>query len=186
LRLTGGIGDILIKAQWDDKRQWYEKYIYEFTYYLLVIVIMLNIFLAIIVSTFAQLRDQKKAIMEDMKGVCFVCGLSREALDRDGNGFETHIKKDHYLWHYVHFLVHLREKDPTEYTGVESCVAELLVKGDIAWMPLDKALTMDLGVQEQSEPEAVKARLAQLEALLEQANAKLELRQSSEQALRLD
>ncbi len=150
-----------------------------------VIVIMLNIFLAIIVSTFAQLRDQKKAIMEDMKGVCFVCGLSREALDRDGNGFEAHIKQDHYLWHYVHFLVHLREKDPTEYTGVESCVADLLAKGDIAWMPLDKALSMNMGVQEQSEPEAIQERLTQLEALLAQATAKLELRQGSEQALRL-
>lgn len=150
-----------------------------------VIVIMLNIFLAIIVSTFAQLRDQKKAIMEDMKGVCFVCGLSREALDRDGNGFEAHIKQDHYLWHYVHFLVHLREKDPTEYTGVESCVADLLAKGDIAWMPLDKALSMNTGVQEKSEPEAIQERLTQLEALLAQATAKLELRQGSEQALRL-
>lgn len=151
-----------------------------------VIVIMLNIFLAIIVSTFAQLRDQKKAIMEDMKGVCFVCGLSREALDRDGNGFEAHIKQDHYLWHYVHFLVHLREKDPTEYTGVESCVADLLAKGDIAWMPLDKALSMNTGVQEKSEPEAIQERLTQLEALLAQATAKLELRQGSEQALRLE
>ena len=183
--MSGGIGDILIKVEWDEKENWYEKYIYEFTYFLLVIVVMLNVVLAIIVSTFAQLRDQKKAIMEDMKGVCFICGLTRETLDRDGNGFETHIKHDHYLWHYVQFVVHLREKDPTEYTGVESCVAELLERSDIGWMPLNVALSMDNSAQDQSEPEAVQKRVTELESVLEQISAKLELRNRSKQALRL-
>jgi len=164
LRLTGGIGDILIKAEWDDKGKWYDKYFFEFSYYIFVIAIMLNIFLAIIVTTFAQLRDQKKSRLEDMKNVCFICGYSRQALDKDGNGFHTHIRTDHYLWHYVHFIIHLREKDPTEYTGLESYVAALFARGDIGWVPLNRALCVR--VQETSAAEAVERKLQELEKVL--------------------
>ena len=164
MRLTGGIGDILVKASWDNKGRWYDKFFFEFSYFLFVIAIMLNIFLAIIVTTFAQLRDLKKSRLADMQNVCFMCGYSRQALDKDGNGFATHIKADHYLWHYVHFIVHLREKDPTEYTGLESYVARLFAKGEVDWMPLNKALC--IREQEVSAAEAVEQKLEELEKAL--------------------
>ena len=167
LRLTGGIGDILIKAEWDEKGRWYDKYFFEFTYFLLVIIIMLNVFLAIIVTTFAQLRDLKKSRLEDMESVCFMCGTSSEVLERDGNGFNSHIKKDHYLWHYLHFIVHLREKDPTEYTGVESAIAAQFARGDVAWMPLNKALC--LRGLETAGTEALENKLKELEHALSTA-----------------
>ena len=109
---------------------------------MIVVVIVLNIFLGIIVSTFAQLRDEKKGIHEDMENICFICGIDRQTFDKDGEGFESHIKSDHFLWNYINFIVHLREKDPTEYTGVESYIAERVGDNKIEWFPQNRALVL--------------------------------------------
>lgn len=43
----------------------------------------------------------------------------------DGNkGYTYHIKEDHNLWKYLFFIAYLREKEETEYTGLESYVAD--------------------------------------------------------------
>ena len=36
--------------------------------------------------------------------------------------FETHIKEEHNMWHYLYFIVLVKVKDPTEFTGPESYV----------------------------------------------------------------
>ena len=48
-----------------------------------------------------------------------MCGVDRFTLDTKGGGFERHIKEDHYMWNYLYLVVHLREKDATEYNGWE-------------------------------------------------------------------
>ena len=65
----------------------------------------------------------------------------RETFDRQANtsyGFQYHIKNDHYMWNYVYYYAYLQEKDPTEYTGIESYVKEKLDNFDISWFPLHK------------------------------------------------
>jgi hypothetical protein len=49
----------------------------------------------IIIDTFSDLRDQEKDKRAEMLSVCFICNLQREQFDREGNGFENHIKHDH-------------------------------------------------------------------------------------------
>ena len=49
--------------------------------------------------------------------------------------FEEHCAREHNLWNYLYFIVHLRTKDPTEYTGPESFVSSLLDSGDLEWFP---------------------------------------------------
>lgn len=36
--------------------------------------------------------------------------------------FEEHIEKEHNMWHYLYFIVLVKVKDPTEFTGPESYV----------------------------------------------------------------
>ena len=59
-------------------------------------------------------------------------------------GFTYHIKKEHNLWMYVFFIIHLYTKDETEYGGTESFVMEKIEGKDISWFPLNKAICMDL------------------------------------------
>ena len=61
--------------------------------------------------------------------MCFVCGIDRNTFDRKHPvGFEHHIRNEHNLWHYLSFMVHLRIKEVTEYTGPETYVRDMLAK----------------------------------------------------------
>lgn len=40
--------------------------------------------------------------------------------------FEDHIRKVHNMWNYIYFMVLIFVKDPTEYTGPESYVHEMI------------------------------------------------------------
>jgi len=68
-----------------------------------------------------------------------IFNLFRDTFDRFSNqkgGFQEHIKKHHYMWNYLFFIVYLQDKDPVEYTGIESYVSEKLKNNDIYWFPI--------------------------------------------------
>ena len=47
----------------------------------------------------------------------------QRTFDTQGGGFKRHITEDHNMWNYLFMLVHLREKESTEYNGWEQYVA---------------------------------------------------------------
>jgi len=53
-------------------------------------------------------------------------GLERAAFDNKTVSFEEHCKKEHNMWHYLYFIVLIRVKDPTEFTGPESYVHSMI------------------------------------------------------------
>lgn len=55
-----------------------------------------------------------------------LAGLERDKFDNKTVTFEEHIKAEHNMWHYLYFLVLVRVKDATEYTGPESYVAQMI------------------------------------------------------------
>lgn len=40
--------------------------------------------------------------------------------------FEEHIKYEHNMWNYLYFIVLVRVKNKTDYTGPESYVAQMI------------------------------------------------------------
>lgn len=52
----------------------------------------------------------------------YFSGLNRSAFDNKTVSFEEHIKCEHNMWHYLYFIVLVKVKDPTEFTGPESYV----------------------------------------------------------------
>ena len=60
----------------------------------------------------------------DTKNKCYICNIDRYVFDRYAEGFEYHIEQDHNLWNYLFYILYLKSKDPTEFTGVESYVFE--------------------------------------------------------------
>ena len=56
-------------------------------------------------------------------------------LDKYGSGFVHHIEKEHHLWDYLAYIVHLDKKDSSDYTGVESHVQDRLDSCEIDWVP---------------------------------------------------
>lgn len=56
-------------------------------------------------------------------------GLERDKFDNKTVTFEEHIQEEHNMWHYLCFIVLVKVKDSTEYTGPESYVAEMIKVG---------------------------------------------------------
>lgn len=58
--------------------------------------ILLNILFGIIIDTFAQLRDDKDTVEDDIRNVCFICGIDRTTIELETEeGFDFHTEKDH-------------------------------------------------------------------------------------------
>lgn len=68
---------------------------------------------------------------------------------------------EHNLWHYLFFIVWLQIKDPTEFTGPESYVAELVKQRSVDWFPRMQAMSLTADVQD-TEPVDVNQFLSEL------------------------
>uniref|UniRef100_A0ACB8FQ60 Inositol 1,4,5-trisphosphate receptor type 2 n=1 Tax=Sphaerodactylus townsendi TaxID=933632 RepID=A0ACB8FQ60_9SAUR len=126
LRNGGGVGDVLRKPS-KDEPLFAARVVYDLLFYFIVIIIVLNLIFGVIIDTFADLRSEKQKKEEILKTTCFICGLERDKFDNKTVSFEEHIKSEHSMWHYLYFIVLVRVKDPTEYTGPESYVAQMIV-----------------------------------------------------------
>jgi len=104
-------------------------------------VIMLNIVGGIIIDTFGSLREEESAKSQDMMDNCFICGNLKADFDRlrsqSSGGFREHIKINHYMWNYMYFISFLRWKEKTDYSGIESYVAQKLDEEDLCWVPFN-------------------------------------------------
>ncbi|MEJ1279763.1 inositol 145-trisphosphate receptor 1 [Cricetulus griseus] len=129
LRSGGGVGDVLRKPS-KEEPLFAARVIYDLLFFFMVIIIVLNLIFGVIIDTFADLRSEKQKKEEILKTTCFICGLERDKFDNKTVTFEEHIKEEHNMWHYLCFIVLVKVKDSTEYTGPESYVAEMI---RIAW-----------------------------------------------------
>ncbi|NWI59566.1 ITPR2 protein, partial [Calyptomena viridis] len=125
LRNGGGVGDVLRKPS-KDEPLFAARVVYDLLFYFIVIIIVLNLIFGVIIDTFADLRSEKQKKEEILKTTCFICGLERDKFDNKTVSFEEHIKSEHNMWHYLYFIVLVKVKDPTEYTGPESYVAQMI------------------------------------------------------------
>lgn len=153
LRADGGIGDETEPIHFNNNNEQYlVKLMHDASFHILVKVILLNVLFGIIIDSFAELRDQKSKRDNDMVNVCFICNHPRLVFDKycEG-GFERHIAKDHNLWMYVYYMVHLYSKDTSDHTGIESMILSRFEEGDISWIPRQKALCLQSIIGEEEE-----------------------------------
>ena len=64
------------------------------------------------------------AVMSDLYNDDNNCVL--QAFDNKNVTFEEHIRSEHNMWHYLYFIVLIKVKDPTEFTGPESYVHQMV------------------------------------------------------------
>jgi len=119
------------------------RFFFDLSFFILIIIVLLNIIFGIIIDTFSALREATETAAADMKTVCTMCGLERADLDRKGSGFDEHIKLEHNMWKYLAYVVYIDQKDQNDYTGLESYVSEMIEEEDMNFYPLDKALCME-------------------------------------------
>ncbi|XP_063897860.1 inositol 1,4,5-trisphosphate receptor isoform X1 [Helicoverpa armigera] len=164
LRNGGGIGDIL-RAPASFEPLFVARVVYDLLFFFVVIIIVLNLIFGVIIDTFADLRSEKQQKEHILKNTCFICGLNRSAFDNKTVSFEEHIKSEHNMWHYLYFMVLVRVKDPTEFTGPESYVHSMIKSNNLDWFPRLRTLSLVGG----GEGEGGELELRALQAQLDRA-----------------
>ncbi|MGH0161593.1 UNVERIFIED_CONTAM: hypothetical protein FKN15_041257 [Acipenser sinensis] len=141
LRNGGGVGDVLRKPS-KDESLFPARVVYDLLFYFIVIIIVLNLIFGVIIDTFADLRSEKQRKEEVLKTTCFICGLERDKFDNKTVSFEEHVKMEHNIWNYLYFIVLVREKNRTDYTGPESYVALMIKNKNLDWFPRMQAMSL--------------------------------------------
>ncbi|XP_048744986.2 inositol 1,4,5-trisphosphate receptor type 2-like isoform X4 [Ostrea edulis] len=131
--------EALMDDQWDKV---IHVTIFDVTFFILVTTVGLNIIFGIIVDTFSQLRDAKWEIDKDMMNNCFICSRESYDFERHGDGFEKHVRSQHYQWAYLFFFLHLDETRPNDYTALELHVFKQLQNNVYDFFPLNRALSL--------------------------------------------
>ena len=62
--------------------------------------------------------------------------------EKEGIFFEEHVENEHNTWNYLYYIVHLKYKNPIEYTGLESTIHHKYMDDDMSWFPIGKALSL--------------------------------------------
>jgi len=141
LRNGGGIGDIL-RAPSSKEPLFMARVVYDLLFFFIVIIIVLNLIFGVIIDTFADLRSEKQNKELILKNTCFICGLNRSAFDNRTVSFEEHVVNEHNMWHYLYFMVLIKVKDPTEFTGPESYVHGMVKTMNLDWFPRLRATSL--------------------------------------------
>jgi len=174
LRNGGGIGDVLRQPSTDEPL-YMVRVLYDILFFFVIIIIVLNLIFGVIIDTFADLRSEKHQTEEIKKNSCFICGLERKAFDNKTVTFEDHIKKEHNMWNYLWFIVLIKVKDPTEFTGPESYVHQMVKDRCLEWFPRLRAISLKVedADGEQNELKTLQGQLDQTQRLVQQLSGQL-------------
>jgi len=104
-------------------------------FFIVLILILLNIIFGIIIDTFAELSEEQRKMEHDKHEKCFICGESKANLEKKSIDFHKHIQEEHSIWNYVDYLIMLKFVDAQETNAINSYVIEMVNDKKIAWFP---------------------------------------------------
>ena len=124
--------------------------VFAVTFFLVVVLVLFNIFFGIILDTFSQMRQEKNAIRQGNRSRCFICGLDSNVYDREGRGFENHVNFEHNMWDFLHLYIYLVEKRlkgaMVDFTGAESYLYHRMTQTDVpdvSFYPVGQSLILN-------------------------------------------
>ena len=77
------------------------------------------------------------------------------------------------MWDYMFFKLYLEEKDPTDFTGLETYCWELIQQNKITWFPIKKAIIIEGRNKEKKDVPGLYRRLGGLEGKVAPIKAEL-------------
>jgi inositol 1,4,5-triphosphate receptor type 1 len=104
---------------------------------IVLIMLILQMLAGIIIDNFSALREHQQMINEDKDYICFICDLHKNELNKlygNEEGYQEHIKIDHYYWNYMFYLMNLIEKSPNELSGIDAYIFENYKNQNHQWI----------------------------------------------------
>merc|ERR1719379_893619 len=76
---------------WGDPSLDTRRFLFDYAYNLMIILIMASIISGIIIDSFSELKEAQQAVLEALGSRCFICSLSQAELERQRVKFDKHI-----------------------------------------------------------------------------------------------
>ena len=138
-RSGGGICNAISPVSYQkDVKIFFARFLHDMFFFVLVNLILGNVFLGIIIDTFGLLRDAQFENEYDRKNICFICQISSDDCMKDNIDFYKHVNYEHNIWNYIYFLAYLNLNNPNNFNRVENSVWEKLEIQDYSWIPIYK------------------------------------------------
>ena len=135
-RAHGGLGDLMQKKSWEKSiATWFNRFIFSMIYYILIIILILNIVFGIIIDNFREQRVEMITKQFDAKNICFICGGLKDDFEKEGINFQNHRQNDHYFWNYVYYLIGLKFSNIQDLNAANSYAYEKILNKDISFFP---------------------------------------------------
>ncbi|KAJ3391544.1 hypothetical protein HDU92_008994 [Lobulomyces angularis] len=109
------------------------------SFYIVINTFFLNAVTGLVVDSFGDQRGKREANLEEMKSFC----MERKDFQHQSGGFDEHIKKDHYMWNYLKFLLYLNLRSTTDHSNIENIIFKKLTEEDFSWMPVGRAMSLE-------------------------------------------
>lgn len=140
LRAGSGMADKMTFNSNSHSQTFEGRFFFDIMFFILVNIILLGMFFGIIVDSFKEYRDKMEVRRQDRENTCFVCGMSRDKLEKAHIEFKEHQKK-HDIWNYLFYIAYLRWKPKNSYDGVDLYVSDKMDSGKKReWMPIGQTL----------------------------------------------
>ena len=127
----GGIGTYLDQSLDPDYEQYTPKayaggrYWFDLIFYILIILIIFQIFISVIVDYFMENRKNREDFTKKSNTECLICGLKREQLEKIysniKDGFNKHRVYCHHIMNYINYLFYVQSlsyRDPIIEEGI--------------------------------------------------------------------
>lgn len=138
MRFDGGIADRMSRASYTFTKGYYlARFFYEEFYFIILVILMLNMIFGIIIEAFSELRAHEASIETDKNEVCFICSVNKETCEKRGKKIVDHINNVHNIWTYVEYILGLRFVDIQETNAINSLVMLDIENKELSWFPID-------------------------------------------------
>ena len=136
IRARGGAADQMIRISFERNTYLYLiRIIYDLSYFLICIIIMIDLVFGIILGTFSDMREKERKYDSDKINNCFICHITRETVEKRKEDFKFHRDKTHYLWNYVEYMIFLKFSDIHDLNAMNSFARHNLDLKNICFLP---------------------------------------------------
>ena len=149
VRSGGGIGDILAEVPYESGALYWFRFLNDFIFFILAILILLNMIFGVIVSIFSEIREKANFKENDQNNKCFICNIDRAIFERLKIKFEDHKKFEHNIKTYIRFLIGVKLINEKDLDADQSFIVGCLKKEEIKVFPV--GVSSSTGVKKEDE-----------------------------------
>ena len=181
IRSGGGIGDVIQPIQYEGNNtgSFFWMAMFNLSFYVLVIILLLSIIFGMIIDAFGEIRDDNTKTVYNMGNVCAVCGLERAEFEKYTD-FGQHRKVDHNIWSYVFYIAYLLDKqknDKNSLTEIENYVLDMYRTKNDDWLPIGRSITLERAyekekVDKESEIDVLTKKIDDIASMLKDKGQK--------------